>query len=64
MVAQPGSDVYAHHVETAEALTPFVLDRDARFRESLQVLKEAKEAGVAGTKSIMMLGASEADAPR
>lgn len=60
MVAQSGLDVYAHNVETVEALTPFVRDRRAKFRQSLRVLEAAKGAreGVI-TKTSMMLGLGE-----
>ena len=61
MVAQSGLDVYAHNVETVEALTPFVRDRRANFRQSLRVLEWAKEAGVRVTKTSMMLGVGETD---
>ncbi|KAH9937540.1 mitochondrial Lipoyl synthase [Fomitopsis serialis] len=46
VVAKSGLDVYAHNVETAEALTPFVRDRRATFRQSLSVLEHAKKEGV------------------
>lgn len=59
MVARSGLDVYAHNVETVEALTPFVRDRRANFRQSLKVLEWAKEAGVKVTKTSIMLGVGE-----
>ena len=58
-VAKSGLDVYAHNVETTEELTPFVRDRRANFRQSLAVLKRAKEEGVRVTKTSMMLGVGE-----
>ncbi|KAI0094617.1 lipoic acid synthase [Irpex rosettiformis] len=58
-VAKSGLDVYAHNVETVEELTPFVRDRRATFRQSLAVLKRAKEEGVRVTKTSMMLGVGE-----
>jgi len=60
MVATSGLDVYAHNIETVEALTPFVRDRRAKFRQSLAVLKAAKEAknGLI-TKTSIMLGLGE-----
>lgn len=60
MVAQSGLDVYAHNVETVEALTPQVRDRRATFRQSLSVLKAAKAAkpGLI-TKTSIMLGLGE-----
>jgi lipoic acid synthetase len=60
MVANSGLDVYAHNVETVEEMTPFVRDRRATFRQSLAVLKAAKEAkpGLI-TKTSIMLGFGE-----
>ena len=60
LVAQSGLDVYAHNVETVEALTPQVRDRRATFRQSLAVLKAAKDAkeGLI-TKTSIMLGLGE-----
>jgi lipoic acid synthetase len=61
-VALSGLDVYAHNVETTEALTPFVRDRRAKFRQSLDVLRTAKEAQPALiTKTSIMLGLGETD---
>lgn len=60
MVAQSGLDVYAHNVETVEALTPQVRDRRATFRQSLKVLEAAKAAKPALiTKTSIMLGLGE-----
>ena len=59
MVAKSGLDVYAHNVETVEALTPFVRDRRATFRQSLKVLQQAKKEGVRVTKTSIMLGVGE-----
>lgn len=61
-VARSGLDVYAHNVETVEALTPMVRDRRAKFRQSLSVLKHAKEAkeGLV-TKTSIMLGLGETE---
>ena len=59
-VAESGLDVYAHNVETVEALTPFVRDRRATFRQSLAVLAEVKKIREAiVTKTSMMLGLGE-----
>lgn len=62
LVAQSGLDVYAHNIETVEALTPQVRDRRATFRQSLQVLQAAKKAkeGLI-TKTSIMLGLGETD---
>ncbi|KAG9205788.1 hypothetical protein B5807_08192 [Epicoccum nigrum] len=61
-VALSGLDVYAHNVETTEALTPFVRDRKATFRQSLDVLRTAKEAQpTLITKTSIMLGLGETD---
>lgn len=59
LVAKSGLDVYAHNVETVEALTPFVRDRRATFRQSLKVLQQAKKEGVRITKTSIMLGVGE-----
>ena len=59
LVAKSGLDVYAHNIETVEALTPFVRDRRATFRQSLKVLQRAKEEGVRVTKTSIMLGVGE-----
>lgn len=62
LVAQSGLDVYAHNMETVEALTPFVRDRRAKFRQSLAVLEAAKVAkpGLI-TKTSIMLGLGETE---
>ncbi|EXJ95000.1 lipoyl synthase, mitochondrial [Capronia coronata CBS 617.96] len=62
LVATSGLDVYAHNVETVEALTSQVRDRRATFRQSLSVLKAAKEAkpGLI-TKTSIMLGLGETE---
>ena len=59
LVAKSGLDVYAHNIETVEALTPFVRDRRATFRQSLEVLQHAKKEGVRVTKTSIMLGVGE-----
>lgn len=60
LVAESGLDVYAHNVETVEALSPQVRDRRADFRQSLRVLKAAKEAKPSLiTKTSIMLGLGE-----
>ena len=62
VVARSGLDVYAHNVETVEALTPQVRDRRAEFRQSLAVLQAAKAAqpGLI-TKTSIMLGLGETE---
>jgi len=62
LVARSGLDVYAHNVETVEALTPMVRDRRAGFGQSLRVLRRAKESreGVI-TKTSIMLGLGETE---
>lgn len=63
VVARSGLDVYAHNVETVEALTPRVRDRRATFQQSLRVLAAAKKARPELiTKSSLMLGFGETDA--
>ena len=60
LVANSGLDVYAHNVETTEELTSSVRDRRAKFRQSLSVLKAAKEAKPSLiTKTSIMLGLGE-----
>ncbi len=59
LVAKSGLDVYAHNIETVEALTPQVRDRRATFRQSLDVLRHAKKEGVRITKTSIMLGVGE-----
>ncbi|KAF8844036.1 lipoic acid synthase [Paxillus ammoniavirescens] len=59
IVAKSGLDVYAHNIETVEALTPYVRDRRATFRQSLKVLEHAKKEGVRITKTSIMLGVGE-----
>lgn len=55
-------DVFAHNIETVERLTPFVRDRRANYRQSLDVLKAAKECNPnLITKSSIMLGLGETD---
>jgi lipoyl synthase len=62
LVAESGMDVFAHNVETVEALTPQVRDRRANFQQSLAVLRAAKAAkeGLI-TKTSMMLGLGESE---
>ena len=62
LVARSGLDVYAHNVETVEELTPMVRDRRAGFRQSLRVLRRAKESkeGLI-TKTSIMLGLGETE---
>lgn len=62
VVARSGVDVFAHNIETTERLTPFVRDRRAKFRQSLDVLRSAKEAQPELiTKTSMMLGLGESE---
>lgn len=63
LVANSGLDVFAHNVETVERTTPFVRDRRAKYRQSLAVLKRARESkpGLI-TKTSIMLGCGEQDA--
>lgn len=62
LVAQSGLDVFAHNMETVESRTPFVRDPRAKYRQSLEVLRVAKEAkeGLI-TKTSLMLGVGETD---
>lgn len=62
VVARSGLDVYAHNVETVEALTPHIRDRRATFQQSLRVLEAAKQAQPSLiTKTSMMLGFGETE---
>lgn len=55
-------DVFAHNIETVARLTPAVRDRRATYRQSLEVLKFAKQHRPhVVTKSSIMLGLSETD---
>ena len=58
-VATSGLDVFAHNVETVERLQSVVRDRRANWKQSLQVLKHAKESGAPITKTSIMLGLGE-----
>ncbi|KAI8926948.1 lipoic acid synthetase precursor [Entophlyctis helioformis] len=61
-VARSGLDVYAHNIETVEALQASVRDRRANFRQSLAVLERAKAVRPELiTKTSMMLGLGETD---
>ena len=52
--------VFAHNIETVERLTPQVRDKRARYRQSLNVLKQIKEESRdIFTKSSLMLGLGE-----
>lgn len=55
-----GIDVFAHNIETVERLTPKVRDRRATYRQSLEVLANAKKTGIV-TKSSIMLGLGETE---
>ncbi|KAK3808433.1 MAG: hypothetical protein J3Q66DRAFT_354799 [Benniella sp.] len=62
-VATSGLDVYAHNIETVEALTPYVRDPRAKFRQSIAVLAHAKKVKpTLLTKTSMMLGCGETEA--
>ncbi|KAH8750173.1 hypothetical protein F5883DRAFT_652437 [Diaporthe sp. PMI_573] len=63
VVAESGLDVYAHNVETVEGLTPYVRDRRATFRQSLEVLSEVKrlKGDDIITKTSVMLGLGETE---
>lgn len=62
ILASSGLDVYAHNIETVEALTPHVRDRRATYRQSLSILAKAKETRPSLiTKTSIMLGFGETD---
>lgn len=62
MLDSDGIDVYAHNIETVERLTPKVRDRRAGYRQSLEVLANAKKIkpGIV-TKSSIMVGLGETE---
>lgn len=62
LVAKSGLDVYAHNVETVEALSPNVRDRRASFQRSISLLDAAKRAKPdVITKTSLMLGLGETE---
>ncbi|XP_071514375.1 lipoyl synthase, mitochondrial [Panulirus ornatus] len=62
IIATSGLDVFAHNIETVEALTPRVRDPRAKYRQSLEVLEHAKLVkSDLVTKSSIMLGLGETD---
>lgn len=62
LLATSGLDVYAHNMETVERLSPWVRDPRAKYRQSLQALKYAKEVNPQLiTKTSLMLGLGEDD---
>ncbi|MCH0628381.1 lipoyl synthase [Kocuria palustris] len=62
VLALLGLDVYAHNLETVEALTPHIRDRRATYRQSLAVLERAKQTKpLLVTKTSLMLGFGELD---
>ncbi|KNA13564.1 hypothetical protein SOVF_115480 [Spinacia oleracea] len=60
-VSVSGLDVFAHNIETVEELQSVVRDRRANFKQSIDVLKLAKEYAPSGTltKTSIMLGCGE-----
>ena len=61
-LVQSGVDVYAHNVETVEALQKKVRDPRANYEQSLYVLENAKKINPnLYTKSSLMLGLGETD---
>jgi lipoic acid synthetase len=57
-----GPDVFAHNIETTEALTPSVRDRRSQYRKSLKTLELAKSFKANQyTKTSIMLGLGEKD---
>eukprot|EP00834_Sanchytrium_tribonematis_P002287 NODE_67_length_25542_cov_1.476831.p8 type:complete len:364 gc:universal NODE_67_length_25542_cov_1.476831:1871-2962(+) len=59
--------VFAHNIETVERCTPFVRDRRAKYRQSMEVLQFAKRYSLKArkdrmlTKSSIMLGCGETE---
>ena len=61
-VVLSGLDVYAHNIETTEQCTPYVRDRRANYRQSMNVLKYVKQVKPSLiTKTSIMLGCGETD---
>ncbi|KAF9590483.1 hypothetical protein IFM89_035360 [Coptis chinensis] len=60
-VSQSGLDVLAHNIETVEELQSVVRDHRANFKQSMEVLKMAKDFAPVGTltKTSIMLGCGE-----
>lgn len=62
VLAKSGLNVYAHNLETVEALTPHVRDRRATYRQSLSILQRAKTTNPdLITKTSLMLGFGETE---
>ncbi|GMG22105.1 unnamed protein product [Ambrosiozyma monospora] len=62
VLASSPLDVFAHNMETVEDLTPHIRDRRATYRQSLAVLRTAKETNPKlVTKTSLMLGFGESD---
>ncbi len=62
-VVRARPEVFAHNVETVERLTPTVRDPRCSYRQSLDVLAEAKRLRPDGlTKTSIMLGLGETEA--
>jgi lipoic acid synthetase len=60
MDAKP--DVFAHNLETVRRLTPRVRDKRAKYEQSLEILRYAKQrAPERFTKTSLMLGLGETD---
>jgi len=63
VVARSGLNVYAHNIECVERITPWVRDRRATYRQSLEALRYAKVSKeTLYTKSSLMLGLGEKEA--
>nr|XP_006814380.1 PREDICTED: lipoyl synthase, mitochondrial-like [Saccoglossus kowalevskii] len=61
-VAKSGLNVYAHNVETVEALQPLVRDYRANYKQSLSVLEHVKKVNSEIlTKTSIMVGLGETD---
>jgi len=59
-VVEANPDVISHNVETVERLTPFVRDKRAGYRKSIEVLRKIKEINEKIiTKSGIMVGLGE-----
>lgn len=62
VVLEARPDVFAHNVEVPRRMTPVIRDQRCSYDRSLEVLRHAKERGLARfTKSSLMVGVGETD---
>ena len=61
MLAGSGLDVFAHNIETVERLQGRVRDARANYKQSMHVLRTAKQSHGVYTKSSIMIGLGETE---